>query len=138
MVPPPPRGAPPRAAPGARPGGGPIGLCAGLLVAGLAAAIGAPARAADDPAYPAATCAALWTAHARTLGPGTDPEGFRQAAIRLSGDPVAVDAFIATQTLRLVELILAYVDLSDAQSRDLFQSLLATCERFAAEAPETR
>ena len=136
----PPRGAARRAAP--RAGGrvrGSIDLWAGLVIVGLlGAATEAPAQATDDPAYPAATCAALWTAHARTLGPGADPEGFRQAAIRLSGDPVAVDAFIATQTLRLVELILAYVDLSDAQSRDLFERLLATCERFAVEAPETR
>ena len=108
-----------------------LGLAAILLAAG-------PVSAADDPAYPAATCAALWAAHARTLGPGADPAGFRAAAVRLSGDPAAVDAFIATQTLRLIDLIHAYVDLSDAQSRDLFERLLLTCERFAAEAPETR
>lgn len=89
--------------------------------------------AQDDPAYPAATCAALWMAHARTLGPGADPSAFRDAAVRLSGDAPAVDAFIATQTLRLVDLIHAYVDLSDQQSRDLFESLMKTCEGFAAE-----
>lgn len=101
-----------------------------LALTALAPASGA---AQDDPAYPAATCAALWMAHARTLGPGADPAAFRDAAVRLSGDAPAVDAFIATQTLRLVDLIHAYVDLSDQQSRDLFESLMKTCEGFAAE-----
>lgn len=99
----------------------------------LAVAGPAPGLAQDDPAYPAATCAALWMAHVRTLGPGADPSAFRDAAVRLSGDAPAVDAFIATQTLRLVDLIHAYVDLSDRASRELFESLLLTCERFAAE-----
>ena len=114
-----------------------VGCVVGLGVA-VAVLAACPASAADDPAYPAATCAALWTAHARTLGPGADPMDFRAAAVRLSGDPAAVDAFIATQTLRLIDLIHAYVDLSDPQSRDLFEALLATCERFAVETPETR
>ena len=109
--------------------------CGTLLALGLAATAPA-ARAQDDPAYPAATCAALWTAHARTIGPGEDPMGFREAAVRLSGDAAAVDTFIATQTLRLIDLIHAYVDLSDSQSRELFEGLMTTCDSFAAETPE--
>ena len=104
---------------------------AALAACCLAAAL--PSRAQDDPAYPAATCAALWTAHARTLGPGADPLSFRDAAVARSGDASAVDAFIATQTMRLVDLIHAYVDLSDSQSGELFENLLVTCDRFAAE-----
>lgn len=108
-------------------------LRAGLLLLALALSVAVPSQAQDDPAYPAATCAALWMAHARTLGPGADPSAFRDVAVRLSGDVSAVDAFIATQTLRLVDLIHAYVDLSDQASRDLFERLLATCEAFAVE-----
>lgn len=107
------------------------GLGAAPLALVVAASTAFPALAQDDPAYPAATCAALWMAHARTLGPGADPSAFRAAAVRLSGDASAVDAFIATQTLRLLDLIHAYVDLSDEASRDLFESLHATCESFA-------
>ena len=108
-------------------------LRAGAAALAIALSAAGPAQAQDDPAYPAATCAALWMAHARTLGPGEDPGAFREAAVRLSGDTTAVDAFIATQTLRLVDLIHAYVDLSDQASRRLFESLLLTCETFAAE-----
>lgn len=95
------------------------------------------AAAQDDPAYPAATCAALWTAHARTpLGPGKDPLGFRDEAVRRSGDAEAVDAFIATQTTRLTDLIYAYIDLSDRESRELFETLIGTCERFEESTPQ--
>lgn len=114
-----------------------------MLARGAAAVVAAAvivgpwdARAQDDPAYPAATCAALWTAHARSpLGPGADPLGFREEAVRRSGDEEAVDAFIATQTLRLTDLIYAYIELADAQSQELFESLLQTCDRFARTAP---
>lgn len=110
---------------------------AACVAAVLTIAAAGGVRAQDDPAYPAATCAALWTAHARTpLGPGADPLTFREEAVRLSGDPEAVDAFIATQTLRLTDLIYAYIDLADHQSRELFEGLLQTCERFAAGTPK--
>lgn len=108
------------------------------LAAAIAAGVGpGAAHAQDDPAYPAATCAALWTAHARSpLGPGADPLGFRDEAVRRSGDAEAVDAFIATQTQRLTDLIYAYVDLADVRSRELFETLLETCDRFAADTPQ--
>lgn len=121
-------------------GGAPCALAMELCVAtAVAAGVTAspPAWSQDDPAYPAATCAALWTAHARALGPGADPLGFREAAVRLSGDAAAVDAFIATQTLRLLDLIQASVDPADTESGALFEGLKAVCDAFAAEAPET-
>ena len=107
------------------------------LITAVVGVSGGHASAQDDPAYPAATCAALWAAHARSpLGPGEDPLGFRNEAVRLSGDPEAVDAFIATQTMRLTDLIYAYIDLADSQSRELFEALLETCERFAERTPQ--
>ena len=108
-----------------------VALAASVLAAGLCAALAPSADAQDDPAYPAATCAALWTAHERTLGPGEDPRAFRDAAVRLADDPSRVDAFVAEQVPLLEELIYAYVDRGDEQSRDLFERLLATCHRFA-------
>ena len=112
-----------------------------VVAACMAAVVGlgpsGAARAQEDPAYPAATCAALWTAHARTpLGPAADPLDYRDEAVRRSGNADAVDAYIATQTLRLTDLIYAYIDLADEHSRELFEGLLRTCERFAAETPE--
>lgn len=119
-------------------GGTAAGVRRALALAMLCgAATAAPAAAQDDPAYQAATCAALWTAHARSsLGPGEDPLGFRDEAVRLSGDPEAIDAFIATQTMRLTDLIDAYVELADPQSREFVEGLVRTCEHFAARNPQ--
>jgi hypothetical protein len=109
-----------------------LGAAAAMLVLGAG-----EARAQQDPAFPAATCAALWTAHARSpLGPGADPLGFREEAVRRSGDVEAVDAFIATETMQLTDLIYAYIELADDQSREVFEGLLDTCDRFARTTPQ--
>lgn len=111
---------------------------AALVLAGTAAA-------QPDPLYPAADCAALWSAMAGfraryaidTAPPGAAQEmalAFRAAAIdRAGGDAAAVDRAIAARRPDLMLLLRSYIIDGDRDSREQFLRRSEICRRFAME-----
>ncbi len=109
-------------------------------------ALGAETLSADA-LYPAVDCAALHLgrddAARRLRYLDRDPAdaalaaAFREAAIRLNGGAAgAVDAAIADARPAMRLLLESLVLDQDRQSRDLYERLLSTCDRFAMVAPE--
>lgn len=108
-----------------------------------------PALAADDPFYPAAQCAAFWLgrddyarASAYLDADPTDVEraaAFRAVAVRLNGgDAAEIDAFLRRERRVMALTIEAFIYGNDAESRDIHDRLLQTCEDYAATQAETR
>ena len=119
------------------------GGCAGLLMAMLGSG-----TTAQEALYPAAQCAAFWYGYAdyAKLSPYLDfeqsdveaAEAFRAVALRLSAPETEVITFIDAERPRMTRLMESYIYDGDAQSRDIFERLSATCQDFAARHPETR
>jgi hypothetical protein len=112
---------------------------ASLAVTLLCATLPA-ARAADEPAYPAAKCAAFWlgwddaSRHLRRLP--QQPENaalaarFRQAAIVTGGPSETLDAYIARERRNMARMITAAI-YGDRSSNDIERRLMRTCDDYA-------
>lgn len=122
---------------------------AAVLFAGAMA--GPAGAAAEGPAFfPAAQCAAFWSAYAdfqRRYAIAEPPDGssdaaaaaFGKAAIRLNrGDAAEIDSYIKEQKPLMMLLHKSFMIDGDPDSRDMFTRLSRTCEDFAATQPETR
>jgi hypothetical protein len=85
-----------------------------------------------------ATCAALWDGAAAAFG--DDGEGAlarrfeAQASHRIGED--AARAAVEERRPWMEDLLAAYVEHGDDQSRDLFQQLLAGCAELEADLPD--
>lgn len=114
----------------------PARLCAGL--AAILTVLALPARA-EPPvlALDYATCAALWEGTADILGDRGERElaaRFLRAAGELMGEAEA-RAFAAERRPWMADLLHAYVEDADDQSRDLFERLVAKCGALAGDLP---
>lgn len=122
--------------------------CLAFVAMVLGVATAGPTRAADDPFYPAAQCAALWLERddyaqvSRFID--ADPTdaaraaAFRAVAVRLAGEAEPIDAFLRKERRAMARLVEAYVYGGDDTSRDLHDRLLETCGAYAATQAETR
>ena len=106
------------------------GLLAGAFLAGSA-------WADRINPYPPSYCAALWEGYADVLGDQGEralAAQFREASIRLIGE-AETDAQIADRRPWMVDLMYAYVYHQDDQSRRIFERLVTSCGRLAADLP---
>ena len=110
----------------------------------LAIALPLLAGAAPDPSgadslvpYPPALCAALWEGYADVLGDEGEralAAEFRAASVRLIGE-AGTEAAIAERRPWIVDLMTAYIHDQDDQSREIFERLVTSCGRLAADLP---
>jgi len=104
----------------------------------LAGSLLATAGSADTVSrYPPAYCAALWEGYADVLGDEGEralAAEFRAASIRLIGE-AETDAQIAERRPWIVDLMTAYIHDQDRQSREIFERLVTSCGRLAADLP---
>lgn len=113
------------------------------LAAAIAGCLGAwlpEARADAPPPYPLSTCAALWEGYADVLGDEGEralAARFRAASARLVGQ-AETDALVAERRPWMRDLLTAYVEHGDDQSRELFERLVTGCGRMAADLPAVR
>ncbi|WP_149757352.1 hypothetical protein [Roseivivax sediminis] len=97
----------------------------------------AGAAAADVSDNPAARCAALWQGYAQYAEISTYLSGaeearteaarFRDVAVRETGDPAAVEEWIAREAPRRARMVEAYVYASDRQSQEVFERAMSAC-----------
>ena len=115
-------------------------LTGASLAATILCAILPAARAADEPAYPAAKCAAFWlgwddaSRHLRRLP--QQPENaalaaqFRQAALAQGEAPETLDAYITRERRDMARMITAAI-YGDRSSNDIERRLMRTCDDYA-------
>jgi hypothetical protein len=95
------------------------------------------ARAETVSPYPPAYCAALWDGYADVLGDEGEralAAEFRAASVRLIGE-AETDREIAERRPWIVDLLTAYIHDQDRQSREIFERLVTSCGRLAADLP---
>jgi hypothetical protein len=105
----------------------------GVLPALLLSA--APAAADTAIRQPPDLCAALWEGYADVLGDEGEralAARFRDASAALLG-PEETDALIAERRPWMADLVIAYIEFGDEQSRDLFERLLQGCALTEAD-----
>jgi hypothetical protein len=111
-----------------------------LLVASQAAGQDSPAPAPTSESVLAArltTCSALWEGYADVLGDEGERElalRFRNEAARLT-DATAARSAVSERRPWMVNLLHAYLESRDRQSRGLFERLLTDCARLEADLP---
>ena len=115
-------------------------LTAASFAATILCATSPAARAADEPAYPAAKCAAFWlgwddaSRHLRRLP--QQPENaalaaqFRQAALAQGESPASLDAYITRERRDMARMITAAI-YGDRSSNDIERRLMRTCDDYA-------
>jgi hypothetical protein len=106
----------------------------------LALLLAAPAAAAEESVLPLrlATCAALWQGYADVLGDRGEralAARFQDAAASLVGGAEAA-ALVAERRPWMADLLVAYTEHQDEQSRELFERLVAGCGALAGDLPE--
>lgn len=93
--------------------------------------------AAAEPSLPAlrlATCAALWEGYADVLGDDGEralAARFEAAAVRLGGEEAR--ALVEERRPWMRDLLHAYTEHQDDQSRELFERLVTDCGTLAAD-----